>query len=189
MHSSLEMTLKGEIEITDVITGALVMRKRNAIHPKNCATVIARALSRDSNGSIFSLAFGNGGTFLNSSNVIVYRTPNTIGAATLYNQTYIVQVDDQIGGTPSSNSVIWSQSPTPAITSLIVVTALLSAGEPSGQAVADNITVNPDSLYTFDEIGLVTADSLLLTHVVFNPIEKTANRSFLITYTITISNS
>ncbi len=189
MRSKIHMILKGEVKITDSVTGELVLFKQNAIHPQNCATAIARALSRDSDGSIYTLAFGNGGTFLNSSSEVVYRTPNTIGAATLYNQTYSVQVDDQEGGTPSTNSVVSAQSPAPAITSLVVVTALLAANEPSGQAVADNTTTDPDSLYTFDEIGLLTSDDLLLTHVVFNPIEKTANRSFLITYTITISNS
>lgn len=183
------MQLKGRVKIIDPVTNELVLEVNNAIHPQNCATAIARSLARDSDGAIFKLAFGNGGTFLNSSSAIVFRTPNTIGAATLYNQTYFVQVDDQTVGTPSTNSVVSTQSPAPAITSLVVVTTLLSAGEPAGQAVADNITVDPESLYTFDEIGLFTNDDLLLTHVVFNPIEKTANRSFLITYTITISNS
>jgi hypothetical protein len=153
------------------------------------ALIIARALSRDENGGIFKLCFGNGGTFFNSSNQIVYRPPNTTGAATLYNETYFVQVDDQSVGTPPTNSVVSSPSPDPAITSVITITAQLNANEPAGQAAADNITTNPNAPYVFDEIGLKSFDDLLLTHIIFSPYEKTANRAFLFTYTLTISVS
>jgi hypothetical protein len=71
----------------------------------------------------------------------------------------------------------------------VTVVALLGASEPAGQAVADNITTDPESLFVFDELGLKTADGLLLSHLVFSPIEKTANRAFIITYTLTISVS
>jgi hypothetical protein len=36
---------------------------------------------------------------------------------------------------------------------------------------------------------LKAADGSLLTHLVFSPFEKTANRAFLIIYTLTISVS
>jgi hypothetical protein len=179
----------GRVVIHDQATGEMVLDKKNAIHPQNMALVIARALARDDNGYIFNLCFGNGGTFLNSSGQINYRAPNVIGAADLYNVTYVVQVDDQSIGTPPANSVVSLPSPTPATTAMIVVTAQLSASEPAGQAPADNITTNTESLFTFDEIGLKTQDGLLLSHLVFSPIEKTANRSFLITYTLTVSVS
>ena len=179
----------GRVVIHDQATGELLLDKKNAIHPQNMALVIARALARDDNGFISKLCFGNGGTFLNSSGQINYRSPNVIGAADLYNMTYSVQVDVQTIGTPPANSVVSLPSPTPATTAMIVVTAQLSASEPAGQAVADNVTTNPESLYTFDEIGLKTEDGLLLSHLVFSPVEKTANRAFLITYTLTVSVS
>lgn len=179
----------GTVFIHDIDTGEQILKRSNAIHPQNMALVIARALARDDNGYVHKLCFGNGGTFLNSSGQINYRSPNTIGAADLYNATYEVQVDEQATGTPASNSVLSMASPTPATTSMVIVTAQLLANEPAGQAVSDNITTNPNAPYVFDEIGLKTADGLLLTHLVFSPIEKTANRAFLITYTITVSVS
>jgi hypothetical protein len=135
------------------------------------------------------MSFGNGGTFFNSSSQIVYRSPNVIGDSDLYNLTYEVQVDEQSTGTPVSNSVTSSSSPSPSITSIVTATALLSAGEPSGQASADNVTTDPESPYVFDEIALKTSDNLLLTHLIFSPIEKTANRAYVINYTLTISVS
>lgn len=189
MNEHFKVQVLGHVNIRDAETGSLVLAKSNAIHPQNMAQAIARSLSRDANGSIFKMVFGNGGTFFNSSQQIVYRSPNTIGSAELYNPTYEVQVDEQDVATPATNSVTSSASPNPAITSLVTVVALLGASEPAGQAVADNITTNPESLFVFDELGLKTADGLLLSHLVFSPIEKTANRAFVITYTLTISVS
>jgi hypothetical protein len=186
---NLNLSLVGRVMIHDE-QGNLLMERKNAIHPQNMALVVARALAREDNGYVLNLVFGNGGTFYNTSNVLVYKSPNTIGSnATLYNQTYTVQVDETTSGTPTTNSVVALPSPAPSLTALVVVTAQLSALEPLGQAVADNLTTNPEAAFVFDEIGLQSSDGLLLSHLVFSPIEKTANRAWLITYTITISAS
>lgn len=189
MNENFNVQILGHVNIRDAVTGAVILAKSNAVHPQNMALAIARSLSKDANGTIFKMGFGNGGTFFNSSNQIVYRSPNTIGAANLYNLTYEVQVDEQTVGTPVTNTITSAASPNPAITSLVTVIAELGASEPAGQAVADNITTNPESLFVFDELCLKTGDDLLLSHLVFSPIEKTSNRAFIITYTLTISVS
>jgi len=191
MKEQFQVRVDGHVVIRDAETNEIVVDEHNAIHPQNMALVIARAMARDSltTPGISTLAFGNGGTFFNSTNQLVYRPPNTVGTASLYSQTWSVGVDDLAVGTPSTNSVTAAQSSSPAITSVVTVTAQLNANEPSGQAAADNITTNPNSLFTFDEIGLKSSDGLLLTHLVFTPFEKTANRAFLIIYTLTISVS
>jgi hypothetical protein len=189
-HGDMSLKLVGRCLIHDAATGQLLMERKNAIHPQNMALVVGRALAREDNGYVFELVFGNGGTFLNTSNTLVYKAPNIIGsAAALYNQTYSVQVDEISSGTPVTNSVVAFPSPAPALTSLVIVTAQLSALEPLGQAVADNLTTDPEAAFVFDEIGLRSPDGLLLSHLVFSPIEKTANRAWLITYTITVSAS
>jgi len=179
----------GEVCIQDASTLEVLRKKKNAIHPENMALAIARSLSRNDNGFVYMMSFGNGGTFLNSSNRIIFRSPNTLGAANLYNPTYEVIVDAKTEGAPQTNSVIPSQSPSPSITSVVSVTCILAANEPAGQQVASNLTNDPNSTFFFDELGLKTADGLLLSHLIFTPIEKTANRAFLITYTLTISVS
>lgn len=184
------MHLMGRVLIHDANTGELLIERKNAIHPQNMALVVGRALARENNGYVFELVFGNGGTFMNTSNALVYKAPNIIGSsASLYNQTYSVQVDESSSGTPVTNSVAAVPSPAPSLTSLVIVTAQLSALEPLGQAVADNLTTDPEGEFVFDEIGLKSPDGLLLSHLVFSPIEKTANRAWLITYTITVSAS
>jgi len=179
----------GHCRITDRVTGELIMEKRNAVHPQNLGRAIGRSLARDSNGPVFKMAFGNGGTFFNSSQTLIFRSPNTIGSATLYNETWEVQVDDQDPSTPATNSVVSVAAPSPSISTIVTVIAQLNSNEPPGQEVADNITTDPEGIFVFDEIGLKTEDDLLLSHLIFSPIEKTANRAFLITYTLTISAS
>ena len=55
--------------------------------------------------------------------------------------------------------------------------------------ILDGVTTNPNSAFTFDELGLKTVDGLLLSHIVFNPIEKNAQRELIISYTLTVSVS
>lgn len=179
----------GDVLISDAETGEVLKHKKNAVHPKNMALAIARSLSRNDNGYVFKMSFGNGGTFLNSSGRIIFRAPNTLGAADLYNPTYEVIVDAKTDGAPVTNSVVPSESPSPAITSIVTITCVLGANEPAGQEATSNTNTNPNSTFFFDEIGLKTSDGLLLTHLVFTPIEKTANRAFLVTYTLTVSVS
>ena len=189
MKESLKVQVFGHINIRDSKTGELILAKSNAVHPQNMAIAIARSLARSDNGNIYKMCYGNGGTFFNSSQQIVYRSPNTIGDTDLYSLTYEVLVDEQDVLTPVTNSVTSSVSPTPAITSMVTIIAELGASEPTGQAVSDNITTDPEALFVFDEMGLKTSDGLLLSHLIFSPIEKTANRAFIITYTLTISVS
>ena len=187
--NDLSINTTGRILIHDILTGELILDAKNAIHPRNMALIVARSLAREDNGYIQKIAFGNGGTFRNSAGALVYKTPNVLGSsATLYNQTYQILVDELTAGTPATNSVKALASPAPALTSLVVVTFKLAANEPAGQAVSDNLS-NTTTPFTFDELGLISNDGLLLSHLVFSPIEKTANRAWQHTYTITVSVS
>lgn len=178
-NDKTQLKIVGKLRITDAVTGKLILEKNNAIHPQNLALAITRALSNDSNGIVYKLCLGDGGTFLNSNSVLTYRLPNTVGQqAALYNQTYELIVDDQAAGVSPSNYVVPIASVAPSITSLVYVSALLSASEP---------TSNPMTSYTFDEVGLKTEDGLLLTHLIFTPIIKTTVKTFLLTYTLEVS--
>jgi hypothetical protein len=185
--TNIQVRALGSVKITDLETGEIVLEKTNAIHPQNLAAVIARGLAGEDNSEVFYLALGNGGTFYNSSQQLIYRPPSIVGASTLYNQTYQVQVDEDDAGTPTTNSTAASAAAAPSISSIVTVVALLAPNEPSGQAVSDNLTTNPDANFVFDEMGLKSKDGLLLSHLIFSPLEKTANRAFLITYSLTVS--
>ena len=71
----------------------------------------------------------------------------------------------------------------------VIITATLDFGEPAGQEAFDTSTVFTED-FVFDELGLKTeTDVLLLTHVIFHPIQKSLNRVIEIIYTIRIAVS
>ena len=190
MEMNFKTKIKGHVLVKDKNTNEVLVDKFNAVHPQNMAKVIARGLANESNQQIFKIALGNGGTYIDSTQNIVYNSPNIIGqSADLYNVTYTEVVDDVSADVGIGNSVISQAAPSPDISSLVICTIQLSANEPAGQASTDGVTTNPNSAFTFDELGLKTVDGLLLSHIVFNPIEKNAQRELIISYTLTVSVS
>ena len=86
-NSGVMMT--GHIKIFDPETGEVIVDKRNAIHYENMSQALANSLANKSTGFVHEMAFGNGGTTVDTTGVITYLTPNSTGTnATLYNQTY-----------------------------------------------------------------------------------------------------
>ena len=196
MKQTFKTKVKGHVLIKDKNTGEVLLDKCNAVHPQNMARVLAKGLANESNHQVYTIALGNGGTYIDTTQSIVYLTPNIIGvSADLYNPTYTEIVDDADASVGSGNSVISQASPSPDVSSLVICTIQLSANEPAGQATTDGTTdgtiatTDPNSPFTFDELGLKTKDGLLLSHIVFNPIEKNAQRELIISYTLTISVS
>lgn len=199
MTTEATIKVKGHVHIADKQTCEVLLDKNNAVHNKNMAIAIARGLSNEPPDSTFSIGkhqifkikLGNGGSTINSSNEITYLAPNVTGpTADLWSPTYEEQVDEADVATPGENSVTYQESPAPDETTIVIVTATIAAGEPSGQDLTDSPgNPDPEAQYAFDELGLFTFDDLLLTHIVFSPILKTANRELVITYTLTISVS
>lgn len=202
------MTLKNGILVPDELTGTSVLDKYNAIHNQNMAEAIARGLSNtnfDAIGThqIYGIGLGRGGSSVDGTGNITYLAPNVTGTgARLYDQTYFEVVDEQQAGTPAANSVTYQNSGIDT-TSIVIVTATIAAGEPAGQILTDSPPdSDTESEFFFDELGLFTygqngafgyssvpTDSLLLSHIIFSPILKTANRELVITYTLTVSVS
>lgn len=196
--SNCAIKVKGHVHIADRATGETLLNKFNAIHNKNMAIAIARGLSNEPPESggigkhqIFKMKLGNGGSTIDSMNMITYQPPNVTGAsADLYNATYTEIIDEGQAGTPTENSVTYQESPAPDETTIVICTATIAAGEPAGQDLTDTPpNPDPEAQYAFDELGLFTVDNKLLTHIIFSPILKTANRELVITYTLTIDAS
>jgi hypothetical protein len=185
--------IEGHIKIHNPETGEVFINKRNAIHYENMSVALAQSLANSGQGFIYEMAFGNGGTAVDPTGIITYLTPNSSGSnASLYNQTYAKVVDDR-----SSNNVdptrnfLETRHVTGTNYTDVFITCLLDYGEPSGQQAFDTAT-DTNSLYVFDELGLKsyssTGNSLLLTHVIFHPVQKSLNRLIQIDYTVRIQS-
>ena len=185
--------IQGHIKIHDPESGAVFVNKRNAIHYENMSIALAESVANQGQGFINSMAFGNGGTSVDPTGIITYLTPNSTGTnASLYNQTFTKIVDDRsVSNLDPQRNKIETRHVNGTNYTDVVVTCLLDYGEPNGQDATDTASAS-DSLYVFDELGLVSYASSgtgkLLTHVVFHPVQKSLNRLIQIDYTVRVQS-
>ena len=184
--------VEGHLTIFDPNSQEVFVDKHNAIHYENMSIALAQSIANKNLGFIYAMAFGNGGSAVDPTGVITYLPPNTQGQnADLYNQTYIKVVDNNSAANtdPTRNKLTVLHTPGRVYTD-VLVTCLLDFGEPAGQQAFDNST-NFNGEFVFDELGLKawegSADELMLiTHVIFHPVQKSLNRQIQIDYTVRI---
>jgi len=190
-HAGIGMN--GHILIRDKETGEEIVNKRNAIHYGNMANIVANALNSEGSSKLHFMAFGNGGTSVDTAGKVVYKSPRVSesfeASADLYSRTY----NKIISGNTSTDKieVIAGSSFTD-----LKVTCTLGYAEPSDQDLFDSSTDN-DGSYVFDELALYSlptdgtniTTSKMLTHVVFHPVQKSQNRIIEIIYTVRIQLS
>lgn len=185
--------IQGHIKIHDPESDKVFVDKRNAIHYENMSVALAESVANQGQGFINSMAFGNGGTSVDPTGIITYLTPNSTGTnATLYNQTYTKIVDDRsVSNLDPQRNKIETRHVNGTNYTDVVVTCLLDYGEPNGQDAVDGASAS-DSLYVFDELGLVSyspsGTGKLLTHVIFHPVQKSLNRLIQIDYTVRVQS-
>ena len=184
--------IMGFLKIYDPNSGEVFVDKKNAIHYENISICMANTLADRNTGYIYKMAFGNGGSAVDPTGVITYLPPNTTGQnASLYNETYAKVVDDNSAAdTDPSNNYLNVVHTSGTVYSDIITTCLLDYGEPPGQQAFDNST-NFNGEYVFDELGLQcwngsASNLLLITHVIFHPVQKSLNRQIQIDYTLRI---
>ena len=188
--------VNGHVKISDPDTNEVFIDKHNAINFENFSIALASSISNKGQNFIYEMDFGNGGSSVDTTGIITYLPTNTIGQnANLYNPTYSKIVDNTAIANPDplNNSMVVSHIPGTVYTD-ILVSCLLSYGEPSGQAAFDN--AQSKSLYVFDELGLrgrssdgtsgILSTGLLLSHCIFHPVQKALNRQLRIDYSVRI---
>ena len=200
----LPVSIETFIKITDLTTGEVLREGKNAIHQENMSVALANALARLDGYFISEMHFGSGALIVAVDGSITYRPPNVIGAsANLYNPTYFRVVDDtslnkaegSADGTTISHIVGANYADT-------VITVTLANNEPlavdsiyntydSTSSSLDATTIY-DGEFEFNEIGLKTkgANGLntgnLLTHFIFHPVQKNADQTIQIVYTLRV---
>jgi hypothetical protein len=193
--------IEGHLKIWDPCSGQIFLNKRNAIHFENMSQVIANALANN-NKYISEMHFGNGGSTIDNVGNITYRLPQITGQeANLYNPTFFKIIDQN--NTAYNTDVTANKmevSHTEGFNySDIIITATLAYNEPDATDTTFNLTGNSQSNldnandingdFVFDELGLKSNGEglglgLLLTHVIFHPIQKSANRVIQVVYTL-----
>ena len=179
--------MSGHILIRDAETKEEIVNKRNAIHYGNMANMIAKALTNSADSYIHYMAFGNGATSVDAAGKVIYKAPRVSEAyensATLYSRTFQKVISNNT--TTDKIEIIPGTSYTD-----LKITCTLGYNEPAAQDTFDTSTTN-EGLYIFDELGLLSYatdpnDSTMLTHVIFHPVQKSANRTIEIIYTVRV---
>jgi len=187
IETSVKIGMMGHLKIWDPESGDVFVNKKNKINFENMSRCIANKLANNDNFSIYEMHFGNAGTITDSSGNVTYRAEKVnLDSDNLYNDVFYKNVD-----------IVDADN-----TSDIVTTCTLDYTEPSttdntfnlyGLSQSnDDTATSIDGNFIFDEIGLKSKAStgrntgLLLTHVVFHPVQKSANRLIQIIYTIRV---
>jgi hypothetical protein len=189
--------VRGHIKIFDPESGQVYIDKSNAIHYENFSRALASSVANKGQNFIYEMNFGNGGTSVDTTGIITYLPTNTTGQnSNLYNPTYSKVIDDTAVANkdPGNNKMTVSHIPGTIYTD-ILISCLLDYGEPNGQDYFD-VSQDLNNEFVFDELGLrgrsidgtsgLTSTGLLLTHVIFHPVQKALNRLIQIDYTVRI---
>lgn len=195
INENCNLTVKGFLKIFDPQSNKIFFEGSNAIHYENFSIALASGVGNIGQNFISEMAFGNGGSRIDPTGIITYLTPNTVGSnASLYNQTYykVIDANNPYDLDPSRNFMEVRHIAGMYYSDLFV-SCLLDFGEPSGQPAFD-ASASEDGTYVFDELGLKSYDpegenkGLLLTHVIFHPVQKALNRLIQIDYTIRVQS-
>lgn len=185
MEQHTGVSVKGHIKIFDPNTGEVFADKDNAINFEAMSLALASSLGYKgtTTGFVSRMVFGNGGSSIDATGLITYLPPNVTGTTeSLYNKTYPLTVAEE----PAITASVTHTSPN--LYSDLLISCTIPFGAPANQAAFDNDPTLTNS-YTFDELGLevdVAGVGMLISHVVFHPVQKSLNREIQIDYTIRI---
>lgn len=195
------LMMKGHVLITDAETGEVMFDGCNDINAENMSYAIAQSLcgertvGGDALGAIYQMRFGNGGTaIIAGEDRINYKKPRVSTLSSLYSDRYGKNVNKTLDQSVDANYNSVKAVHIPGQTfSDIVTTCTLGLGEPTGQAATDASKVagtaeagTSKDDFVFDELGLYDFSGKHLTHIVFHPIQKSANRILQVKYTIRV---
>ncbi len=193
MMNEGSVKVEGFVLIKDADTGEVILDKKNAIHFENMSKAIAMTLAHRGYGHFNKMVFGNGASTVAGTGAVTYFPANVEGAdASIYNQTYEKIIDDNnlLNDDDVRNYMEVVHTNGTTYTD-VVIHCFLDYNEPSDQEAFDDAT-DINAIYVFDELAIVSypqngaGEGMLLTHCIFNPIQKSLNRAFEIVYTIRI---
>jgi hypothetical protein len=187
-QDNFTVSFSTRVQIMDGETGDTLLDKSNAVHSQNMARAIARGLSNEPDHTIYRIAFGNGGSFVDAANSRVLNPPNDTGLdARLYNETYSEILYNPLdhncqeiplnGRDPGSigsdgrfrfgggedydpDALNSISSEEVGRKSNILVDAFISTGEPASQLPPTVGSVEGDEIFSFDELGFYTSGGL-----------------------------
>jgi hypothetical protein len=188
MLNQVKLNVEGFVKIVDLVTGEILLDVHNAINSETMSLIVARMLQGNNSQYLYELHMGNGGIVIDETgNTTVKDVDQNLELgilADLYNPVYykvIDELDDTNNDDVTRNNIAIEHSEGLTYTDLII-TCTLEENQPltsSGELIFNEI-----GLKSRGNSGLNTG--LLLTHVAFSPVTKSANRVIQVIYTLRI---
>ena len=191
MHSQFNVKITGHVKITDLTSQTVLVDRYNAINAESMSIILANMLQGNNSKYVYELHFGNGGSVVDETGDITYKDVEEnlkLGTvAELYNPVYykVVDATDPVNNDDDTRNYSTVDHTDGLIYSDLVITCTVEENQPE-------ITTNA-GIITFDEIGLKSKGNTglnsgyLLSHLVFEPIEKPAGRVIQVVYTLRVS--
>lgn len=200
MIDSTNISINGHVKIWDPESQEVFVSKHNAINPEAVTLIVATMLQGNNNSYISEMHLGNGGLIIDETGNITYNDVDdnlsTGLEAGLYNATYfkVVDVTDITNNLDTVNNNVVVSHTTGLNYTDIIVTCTLAENEPNSNS-EDSLVDSPEEFsgdYIFNELGLKSRSiagkntGYLLSHIVFDPVQKSAARVIQIVYTLRI---
>jgi hypothetical protein len=199
----IPVSVEGFVVIKDLTNDKILYEGRNAVHQENMSVALAQALCHGAGSFISEMWFGCGAAIIATDGTITYRKPNVTGVnADLYQPTYFRVVDESdYNRAPESADNISISHVSGTNYADTIVTATLSNTDPLKGDNEFNLydytngsleATIYDGEFEFNEIGLKTKGSnglksgKLLTHFIFHPVQKNAEQTIQIVYTLRV---
>lgn len=200
MIDSTNISIDGHVKIWDPKSQEIFVNKHNAINPETVTLIIATMLQGNNSSYISEMHLGNGGLIIDETGNITYNDVDdnlsTGLEAGLYNATYfkVVDVEDITNNLDIVNNNVVVSHTTGLNYTDIIVTCTLAENEPNSDS-ENSLVDSPEQFsgdYIFNELGLKSRGidgkntGFLLSHIVFDPVQKSADRVIQIVYTLRI---
>ena len=204
MLDKANVEIEGFVKVWDPVSGEIIQQGHNAINKEAMSYVLASLMKGPQGPYLYEMHFGNGGAIVDETGNITYRDveinlEDGLSAA-LYNPTYFKVIDstDALNDDITKNSVEISHTQGLYYTD-VVVTCTLAPEQPDAGDYGNLVAVTQDEIdqgtltgnFVFNEIGLkAKGDELntgyLVSHIIFHPVQKSANRTIQVVYTLRI---
>jgi len=193
--NNLPLKIEGYVKIFDMSTNALIFQGQNDVNPEAMSYIIAKMLRGNNSEYIYQVNFGSGGTVIDETGNVTYKNVeenlNSGLLANLYNPIMLTdsiefaKVVDESDSTNNTNTLrnnieIVHLDGLPYTD--LVITCTLEEEDP----------VELGGEIIFDELGLKSRpqtgfeNGFLLTHIVFDPVEKNRTRIIQVIYTLRV---
>lgn len=205
MIEDTNINIDGHVKIWDPASQEVFVDKHNAINPETMSIIVANQLAGNSGKYVFEMHFGNGGAVIDETGNITYKDVtanlNNGTVASLFSPTFfkILDVTDSRNNDAQKNKIEVAHKLGLGYSDL-VITCTLDRDEPNLTSVGNLVAAEQQAMdnasnfageFVFNEIGLKSKGTdlntgYLLSHIVFHPVQKSANRVIQVVYTLRI---